>query len=361
MYGNPDAVVGNLPQDDPDYVATTKKVIGSAQYLADHLAEVPVHVIPCIEGRTDNLPVAWQAAIWGSLLPAVWSFMLAARARGPRHLLDHAAPHRGEGGRRAAGHPRPRDAGRAHPRRPHARRHRLQARCPPRPRPHHPHRRVVMDAELRRQAEAARGFMPADEGMALHDAAVGGRGRRPDAGGGHVLRQVVGLPGCGRAVARPGAVHRRPPPRLGGEPAGLGVARARPRRSGRRQDGHAAVLPQDDPRRRARGHRDRRRGRLADGGLRLGHAPGLPLHRRRPRRGAGSRRLRALDAARASPAARSASTTSSPTRPTAAARRTSRSTSLRWPAGGSRRSRPSGASASSAASPEAQPSSLARQ
>jgi nitroreductase len=82
MYGNPDAIVGNLPQDDPDYVTTTKKVIGSAQYLADHLAEVPVHVIPCIEGRTDNLPVAWQAAIWGSLLPAVWSFMLAARARG---------------------------------------------------------------------------------------------------------------------------------------------------------------------------------------------------------------------------------------------------------------------------------------
>lgn len=82
MYGNPDAVVGNLPQDDPDYVDTTRKVISSAQYLADHLAEVPVHVIPCIEGRTDNLPSAWQAAIWGSLLPAVWSFMLAARARG---------------------------------------------------------------------------------------------------------------------------------------------------------------------------------------------------------------------------------------------------------------------------------------
>jgi nitroreductase len=82
MYGSPDAIVGNLPQDDPDYVETTKRVIGSAQYLADHLAEVPVHVIPCIEGRTDNLPVAWQAAIWGSLLPAVWSYMLAARARG---------------------------------------------------------------------------------------------------------------------------------------------------------------------------------------------------------------------------------------------------------------------------------------
>jgi predicted O-methyltransferase YrrM len=30
----------------------------------------------------------------------------------------------------------------------------------------------MMDAELRRQAEAARGFMPPDEGLALHDAAA---------------------------------------------------------------------------------------------------------------------------------------------------------------------------------------------
>ncbi len=82
MYGNPDAVVANLPKDDPNYVATTKRVISSAQYLAEHLGEVPVHVIPVIEGRTDNAPVAMQAAIWGSLLPAAWSFQLAARARG---------------------------------------------------------------------------------------------------------------------------------------------------------------------------------------------------------------------------------------------------------------------------------------
>ncbi|MSO86369.1 MAG: nitroreductase family protein [Acidimicrobiia bacterium] len=97
MYGNPDAALANLPQDDPAFIATTKKVITSAQYLADHLAEVPVHVIPCIEGRTDTFPVAWQAAIWGSLLPAVWSFMLAARARGlgtcwtTLHLTEEAA------------------------------------------------------------------------------------------------------------------------------------------------------------------------------------------------------------------------------------------------------------------------------
>jgi nitroreductase len=82
MYGNPDAAVARLPTDDPAYVETTRRVISSAQYLADHMGEVPVHVIPVIEGRTDGLPVAWQAAIWGSLIPAAWSFMLAARARG---------------------------------------------------------------------------------------------------------------------------------------------------------------------------------------------------------------------------------------------------------------------------------------
>ena len=83
IYGNPDAVLANLPEGDPAHVDTTRRVIGSAQYLADHLAEVPVHVIPLIEGRTDNgAPVAMQAAIWGSLFPAVWSFMLAARSRG---------------------------------------------------------------------------------------------------------------------------------------------------------------------------------------------------------------------------------------------------------------------------------------
>ena len=82
MYGDPDAVVARMPTDDPAYVETTKRVISSAQYLADHLGEVPVHVIPCIAGRTDDAPVAMQAGIWGSLLPAAWSFMLAARARG---------------------------------------------------------------------------------------------------------------------------------------------------------------------------------------------------------------------------------------------------------------------------------------
>ncbi len=82
FYGDPEARLSGIPADDPEYRATTARVIDSAAYLAEHLHEVPVHVIPCIEGRSDNAPVALQAAMWGSLMPAAWSFMLAARSRG---------------------------------------------------------------------------------------------------------------------------------------------------------------------------------------------------------------------------------------------------------------------------------------
>lgn len=60
------------------------RVASSAQYLADRMHEVPVMVIPCIETRVD-VPGATNldmAGLYGSILPAAWSFMLAARARG---------------------------------------------------------------------------------------------------------------------------------------------------------------------------------------------------------------------------------------------------------------------------------------
>jgi len=57
-------------------------IVESARYLAEHLHAVPVHVIPAIEGRVDGAPAAAQASRWASIVPAAWSFMLAARARG---------------------------------------------------------------------------------------------------------------------------------------------------------------------------------------------------------------------------------------------------------------------------------------
>lgn len=61
---------------------TLLRVRDSSQYLAEHIQEAPALLIPCFRGRLDGLPSSQQAGAWGSILPAVWSFMLAARARG---------------------------------------------------------------------------------------------------------------------------------------------------------------------------------------------------------------------------------------------------------------------------------------
>jgi nitroreductase len=61
---------------------TIARMNGNVRYLAERIHQVPVHLIPCVEGRTDGKPAAAQASRWGSILPAAWSFMLAARARG---------------------------------------------------------------------------------------------------------------------------------------------------------------------------------------------------------------------------------------------------------------------------------------
>jgi nitroreductase len=58
------------------------KVIDSATYLSENFQRAPLMVIPCIWGRVDGADSATSAGFWGSLLPAVWSFMLALRERG---------------------------------------------------------------------------------------------------------------------------------------------------------------------------------------------------------------------------------------------------------------------------------------
>ena len=61
---------------------TRRRVMTSAGYLFEHLHEVPALVVPCVEGRVDDAPLVDQATTFGSILPAIWSFMLAARSRG---------------------------------------------------------------------------------------------------------------------------------------------------------------------------------------------------------------------------------------------------------------------------------------
>lgn len=57
-------------------------VTESAVHLRQHFHEVPVLMLAYQEGRLEGEPTARQPGYWGSILPAVWSFMLALRARG---------------------------------------------------------------------------------------------------------------------------------------------------------------------------------------------------------------------------------------------------------------------------------------
>jgi nitroreductase len=60
----------------------TRRVYQSALGLTETLAKVPVHVIPCLNGRFDGSNLLAAASAWASIIPAGWSFLLALRSRG---------------------------------------------------------------------------------------------------------------------------------------------------------------------------------------------------------------------------------------------------------------------------------------
>ena len=56
-------------------------VINSSVHLLENMHRVPAMIIPCIESRFESEDVFVQASMYGSILPATWSLMLALRAR----------------------------------------------------------------------------------------------------------------------------------------------------------------------------------------------------------------------------------------------------------------------------------------
>jgi nitroreductase len=86
LYRREDASYRRLPTPDFGPSDTRAERAGavqsSAAYLRDHLQDAPILLVPCHLGRVDDAPIATQAVLWGSLLPAVWSFFLALRSRG---------------------------------------------------------------------------------------------------------------------------------------------------------------------------------------------------------------------------------------------------------------------------------------
>lgn len=62
--------------------ARADNVADSADYLSENFHRAPILLIPCHKGKPEDSTGGVSASFWGSLLPAVWSFMLALRERG---------------------------------------------------------------------------------------------------------------------------------------------------------------------------------------------------------------------------------------------------------------------------------------
>ncbi len=71
----------------PETDAQARRVFESASWLVEHLARVPVHVIPCVQGRITTGNPRMAISLLGGVFPAVWSFQLALRARGLGSVL----------------------------------------------------------------------------------------------------------------------------------------------------------------------------------------------------------------------------------------------------------------------------------
>lgn len=80
--GLPGVYIRTIDKGDAASNAQQQRSADSADYLGEHMGDAPVLVIACVRGRTDGMPAMVTSSRMGNVLPAMWSFMLAARARG---------------------------------------------------------------------------------------------------------------------------------------------------------------------------------------------------------------------------------------------------------------------------------------
>ncbi|MEY2996308.1 MAG: hypothetical protein RLZZ39_1133 [Actinomycetota bacterium] len=84
IYQSMDGVyIRSIDKGDDAANAQQQRSADSADFLGEHMGEAPVLVIGCTQGaRADGMPGMMVSSVMGNVLPAMWSFMLAARARG---------------------------------------------------------------------------------------------------------------------------------------------------------------------------------------------------------------------------------------------------------------------------------------
>ena len=81
VYREAASTTYSFREGDPR-AAAHPRVQASSQHLADHIEHAPVLLVPCVMGRVDDTPPFRTVTTLACVLPAVWSFMLAARSRG---------------------------------------------------------------------------------------------------------------------------------------------------------------------------------------------------------------------------------------------------------------------------------------
>ena len=79
-----DPYLSSLRAEKPEdsRFAAQQRMFSSGAHLVGHMQDVPVLILACVEGRVETAGPGAQASLYGSIFPAVWSLMLAFRARG---------------------------------------------------------------------------------------------------------------------------------------------------------------------------------------------------------------------------------------------------------------------------------------
>lgn len=84
IYKSMDGVyIGSIDKGDQAANDQQQRSASSADFLGEQMGDAPALILGCTQsGRADNVPAMMAASMLGNIIPAMWSFMLAARARG---------------------------------------------------------------------------------------------------------------------------------------------------------------------------------------------------------------------------------------------------------------------------------------
>ncbi|WP_198652808.1 nitroreductase family protein [Actinocorallia populi] len=74
--------IGSIDKEEGAEREQQERTAVSADHLAEIMPEVPAIVVGCVAGRAENMGAWVTSSLLGGAMPALWSFMLAARLHG---------------------------------------------------------------------------------------------------------------------------------------------------------------------------------------------------------------------------------------------------------------------------------------